>query len=94
MLTVGDHIKVLDFGLAKRVATPGAVDSQFETASRLTGEGMTLGTRAYMSPEQLRGHPVDARSDIFSFGIVLYEMFSAASIRSASPPPWTRQLPS
>ena len=106
MLTVGDHIKVLDFGLAKRVATPGAVDSQFETASRLTGEGMTLGTLAYMSPEQLRGHPVDARSDIFSFGIVLYEMFcgehpfsksttmdTAAAILNLPVPPMSRYRP-
>ncbi len=74
MLTVGGHIKVLDFGLAKRLATPGAADSQFETASRLTGQGVTLGTLAYISPEQLRGHPADARSDVFSFGILIYEM--------------------
>jgi len=74
MLTVGGHVKVLDFGLAKRVTNEDRADSQFETASVLTGQGMTLGTLAYMSPEQLRGDAVDARSDIFSFGTLLYEM--------------------
>ncbi len=74
MLTEGGHVKVMDFGLAKRVASPDATDSEFETRSRLTGEGVTLGTVAYMSPEQLRAQVVDPRSDIFSFGIVLYEM--------------------
>ena len=103
MLTVGGHVKVLDFGLAKRVTGPEAADSQFETASQLTGKGMTLGTLAYMSPEQLRGQSVDARSDVFSFGIVLYEMVAgthpfskatsmdtAAGILNLAPPPLTR----
>ena len=106
MLTVGGHVKVLDFGLAKRMTGPEAADSQFETASQLTGKGMTLGTLAYMSPEQLRGQPVDARSDIFSFGIVLYEMLAgehpfskatsmdtAASILNLPQPPLTRYRP-
>ena len=75
MLTSSGHVKVLDFGLAKRVTGPGADDdSQLETESQLTGAGMTLGTVAYMSPEQLRDEAVDARSDVFSFGIVLFEM--------------------
>jgi serine/threonine protein kinase/TolB-like protein/tetratricopeptide (TPR) repeat protein len=78
MLTVGGHVKVLDFGLAKRLEPQGAVDSQFETASRLTGDGLTLGTIAYMAPEQIRGQAVDARWDVFSFGIVLHEMLSGA----------------
>jgi len=103
MLTVGEHVKVLDFGLAKRVATPGGQLSQFETASQLTGTGMTLGTLAYMSPEQLRGQEIDARSDVFSFGVVLYEMLAgvhpfdsntpmdtAASILQTPAPPLAR----
>ena len=75
MLTENGHAKVLDYGLAKRVSAE-ARDSQFETASRLTGEGLTLGTLAYMSPEQLRAEPSDPRSDIFSFGVVLYRMLT------------------
>jgi len=65
-------IKVLDFGLAKlsRVAAAGAGDA----ATVATTPGMIVGTVAYMSPEQAEGRPLDARSDIFSFGAVLYEM--------------------
>src|SRR6266404_1511887 len=67
-------IKVLDFGLAKlsRVAAAGAGDA----ATVATTPGMIVGTVAYMSPEQAEGKPLDARSDIFSFGAVLYEMLS------------------
>jgi serine/threonine protein kinase/tetratricopeptide (TPR) repeat protein len=70
------EVKVLDFGLAKlrdeAMAAQGAEDEATETA--LTLEGAVLGTPGYMSPEQLLGRPVDARTDIFSFGVVLYEM--------------------
>src|SRR4029453_11751641 len=71
------QIKVLDFGLAKRVAG-GLVDSAAPTASAelRSAAGSALGTVAYMSPEQAEGKPVDARTDIFSFGIVLYEMLT------------------
>jgi serine/threonine protein kinase len=68
--------KMLDFGLAKAAAT-GAAASMSPTApspARLTDPGGTVGTVAYMSPEQLRGEPLDARTDLFSFGLVLYEM--------------------
>jgi serine/threonine protein kinase len=66
------HAKMLDFGLAK-VETSGAANS--ETANlTLTQAGMAMGTLPYMSPEQLRGQPVDHRTDIFSMGAVLYEM--------------------
>src|SRR6185437_13484081 len=74
MLTAGRQVKVLDFGLAKLAAVPDDV----RTATMLTGTGMVAGTVRYMSPEQLRGEPVDARTDIFSFGIVLYEMIAGA----------------
>ena len=70
-------VKVLDFGLAKAMeeeVLPGDI-SQSPTISQLaTKAGMILGTAAYMSPEQARGKPVDRRTDIWAFGVVLYEM--------------------
>jgi serine/threonine-protein kinase len=71
------HLKILDFGLAKREAPVGAgEESGAETASGHTKAGTILGTAGYMSPEQVRGHSADRRSDIFSFGAVLYEMLT------------------
>jgi len=64
-------VKVLDFGLARHLSISPAHDL---TAELLTVPGMTIGTMAYMSPEQLRGEDVDARTDLYSFGLVLYEM--------------------
>ena len=77
MLTPEGHVKVMDFGLAKRLLPAEGADGQEETLSAsLTSSGVTVGTLAYMSPEQLRGEELDSRSDIFSFGIVLYEMLT------------------
>jgi len=73
----GCHVKILDFGLAKRVdlVAPGA-ETSAPTASGRTRPGTVMGTLGYMSPEQVRGLPVDLRSDIFSFGAILYELLS------------------
>ncbi len=76
MIMKTGQAKVTDFGLAKQIILPGGIESQDESVSTITRTGMTLGTLAYMSPEQLRGEMVDARSDIFSFGVVLYEMLT------------------
>ena len=67
-------IKILDFGLAKHVRATGATPD--ETATAVTQAGSVMGTAGYMSPEQVRGEAADARSDIFSFGAVLYELLT------------------
>src|ERR1700730_11810014 len=97
--------KILDFGLAKAAPGPAAIGASYQSTrsaeALLTDPGSTVGTVAYMSPEQLRGEDVDARSDLFSFGLVLYEMatgqpafagptaavISAAILHQEPPPP-------
>src|SRR5271169_897728 len=75
-LTKDGRLKILDFGLAKLTqAEPGA-NASVPTISQGTKSGTVIGTAGYMSPEQVRGIAVDARSDIFSFGTILYEMLS------------------
>ena len=73
-LTPEGIVKILDFGLAKLTA-PDSAGGEDDTTF-LTTEGMILGTAPYMSPEQVQGEGVDARSDLFSFGVVLYQMIS------------------
>ena len=76
-LTRNERIKILDFGLAHWDHDPNTAGAESETTAELaTATGIVLGTTPYMSPEQLRGAHVDARSDIFSFGCVLQEMIT------------------
>jgi TolB-like protein/Flp pilus assembly protein TadD len=76
-VTRGGHLKILDFGLAKRVGVAQEGDeTKASTISGHTEPGTVMGTVGYMSPEQVRGLPVDHRSDLFSFGAILYELFS------------------
>jgi formylglycine-generating enzyme required for sulfatase activity len=114
MITVAGHVKVLDFGLAKLLEAPGASSSTDSLAATITAAtaapgtraGAILGTLSYMSPEQAQGKPVDARSDVFSLGSVLYEMLTGrrpfqgdsnlltlTAILRDSPPPLKTLLP-
>ncbi|MCH8319638.1 MAG: serine/threonine protein kinase [Acidobacteria bacterium] len=100
MLLPEGHVKVMDFGLAKRLTPEGEEE---DVSTVLTQEGAAVGTVPYMSPEQVRGKPLDTRSDIFSLGVVLYEMVTgvhpfkkdsimdtAQTILSVTPPPIAR----
>ena len=74
-LTKDGRVKILDFGVAK-LQSPAEDNRSIESLTTVTKHGAVIGTVAYMSPEQLRGKPVDHRSDIFSFGAILYEMLA------------------
>ncbi len=100
MLAERGRVKVLDFGLAKVLHNQAAPESEAPTMNLLSTPGMVMGTVQYMSPEQMRGEILDQRSDIFSFGVVLYELLSGkrpfeagstaeimAAILTKQPPP-------
>ena len=74
MIDDKERVRLVDFGIAKAMATAGLEASTTETP--ITGHQGIVGTPAYMSPEQVMGWPVDARSDIYSFGVVLFELFT------------------
>ncbi len=103
MLTRDGHVKVMDFGIAKQA--PAEATPAGPLATTGTATDVLTGTLAYMSPEQLRGQPVDSRSDIFAFGLLLYEMLTgrhpfasqsplatAEAILSEPVPPLARHL--
>ncbi|HKO45220.1 MAG TPA: protein kinase [Pyrinomonadaceae bacterium] len=76
MITPRGQLKLLDFGLAKQVNPGDPVDSEAPTETLLSQPGLIVGTMPYMSPEQVKGEPLEASSDIFSLGVTLYEMLA------------------
>ena len=101
-------VKVLDFGLAKLHEPSSAASVEYATATApLTDVGVVMGTMPYMAPEQVQGHEVDARADLFAFGAILYEMLTGerafaadsqagliAALLDHQPPPITAVIPS
>jgi eukaryotic-like serine/threonine-protein kinase len=86
MVRFDGYVKVLDFGLAKQLPAARSVQRETDALPDASLPGQILGTIAYMSPEQIQGHPVDQRSDLFSLGIILFEMFTGQH-------PWPRESP-
>jgi eukaryotic-like serine/threonine-protein kinase len=86
MVRFDGYVKVLDFGLAKQMPAAQAVDTESIAAMDLSFPGQILGTIAYMSPEQILGQEIDQRCDLFSLGIILYEMLTGQH-------PWCRTSP-
>ena len=84
MVRFDGYVKVLDFGLAKRVAASVGGHGEGTPGSDITAPGQIAGTAAYMSPEQIQGEEVDPRSDLFSFGIVFYQLLTGEH-------PWARK---
>jgi serine/threonine protein kinase len=76
-VTKDGHIRILDFGLAKLVQAQADLDTAATTRTLGTNPGVVMGTPGYMSPEQVRGQSADHRTDIFSFGVILYEMLTS-----------------
>lgn len=79
-----NQVKILDFGLAKLARESLSVHSEVETEQLLSAPGTVIGTVPYMSPEQVKGESLDERSDIFSFGVVLFEMLTGHKLFAAS----------
>jgi len=86
MVRADGYVKVMDFGLAKRVAGTAGVTHRDAASTGLSRSGLIVGTPAYMSPEQILGDEVDCRSDLFAFGIILHEMLTGRH-------PWLRPTP-
>jgi hypothetical protein len=80
MIAEGEATKILDFGIARSLAPPddGPLEAALTVPAGATAEGRILGTPGYMAPEQIHGRPVDGRADVFSFGVLLYEMITGA----------------
>ena len=76
MVSDAGHVTLLDFGIAKQLAAPAAGDAATLTVTEATTPGSVLGSVPYMSPEQAQGHAIDGRSDVFGFGVLLYEMLT------------------
>jgi serine/threonine protein kinase/tetratricopeptide (TPR) repeat protein len=83
MVRFDGYVKVLDFGLAKQLPTARSAPRETIASSDASAPGQIVGTVAYMSPEQIQGHPVDQRSDLFAVGIILFEMLTGQH-------PWPR----